>query len=52
MALRIGHEIKAVAWGLAALGHDTHELVSPTGFVLLGEPFQLGIDGLMQLTGQ
>ncbi len=51
-AFAVGHQIEAVAGGLCALSHDADELVEPSSPVLLGQPFELGIDGLIELPRQ
>ena len=36
-------------YNLAALGHNSHELILPACLVLLGQAFELGVDGLVEL---
>ena len=51
-ALAVGHQIEAVAGRLRPFGHRADELVEPARPVLLGQPFELGIDGLIELPRQ
>ena len=48
-AFAIGHEIEAVAGRAAALGHRAHELLQSPCPILLGQPLELGVDGLAEL---